>query len=179
MKQIKLNIQLFAAPDSTIKNDTKSHYLSINEDVTIGKSERTLKDISIDAAAALEKGMPKPVLLWTNPNPSKSFTGQDISLNSSNWDILEIFWIDWVNNNYMDSTRIVKGRNGRITNVFKANANKTYACERVVTYKNSQLINIANGIIIIDNSAFQSAGNIITDWAIQQYISAWKTLVFD
>ena len=178
MKQIKLNIQLFAASEPNKKDDTKSHYMSINEDIAIGQSERTLKDISTDAAAALEKCMPKPILLWTNPTPLKNFTAQDISLSSSDWDILEIFWIDWVNNNHMDSTRIIKGRNGRILNVFRANANKTYACERIITYKNSQLINIANGIIMIDGNNFQTAGNAYGDWGVPQYIVGWKTGLF-
>ena len=162
MKKIKLNIQLFAG-DPVADPATEPHYLSINEDITIGKTERTLKDVSLDASTALKECMPKPILL----------------LSSSNWDVLEIFWIDWVNNNQMDSTRIIKGRKGRIINVFKANANKTYACERIVTYKNSQLINIANGIVMIDNSTFQSAGNIINDWAVPQYIIGWKTGLFD
>ena len=178
MKKIKLNIQLFAG-DPVADPATEPHYLSINEDITIGKSERTLKDVSLDASTALKECMPKPILLWTNPNPLKAFSAQDISLSSSDWDVLEIFWIDWVNNNQMDSTRIIKGRKGRIINVFKANANKTYACERIVTYKNSQLINIANGIVMIDNSTFQSAGNIINDWAVPQYIIGWKTGLFD
>lgn len=177
MQRIKINIQLFS-PDGSISENQSIRHVSINENITIGETEETLKSVSEKASAALENCMPKPILLWTNPSPLKGFASQDVSLKSSEWDVLEIFWIDWVNNNQMDSTRIIKGRKGRITNVFKANANQTYACERIVTYKNSQLINISSGVIMIDNSAFKSAGSIITDWAVPQYIVGWKTGLF-
>lgn len=48
-------------------------------------------------------------ILWTNPNPNSSFNTQDISLSSSNYDVLEIFFKN------EPSARIIKGYGATIS----------------------------------------------------------------
>ena len=56
----------------------------------------------------------KGTVLWTNPSPSSSFGAQNITLSSSNYDMLEIFYLLFNNANVMNSTRIIKGYSARI-----------------------------------------------------------------
>lgn len=56
----------------------------------------------------------KGTVLWTNPSPTSSFGAQNITLNNSDYDMLEIFYLLFNNSNVMNSTRIIKGYSGRI-----------------------------------------------------------------
>jgi hypothetical protein len=56
----------------------------------------------------------KGTVLWTNPSPASSFGAQNITLSSSDYDMLEIFYLLFNSANVMNSTRIIKGYSGRI-----------------------------------------------------------------
>lgn len=58
----------------------------------------------------------KGKILWTNPSPSLSFSSQNITLNSSDYDIIEIFYRSTPSfSNYRGSIRVLKGGSGEIT----------------------------------------------------------------
>ena len=53
-------------------------------------------------------------ILWTNPNPTSEFAEQDITLNSDDYDVLEIYYLMAANNTYVGSQKIPKGYNTRL-----------------------------------------------------------------
>lgn len=48
-------------------------------------------------------------ILWTNPNPNQSMDATNISLSSSDYDVLEIFYKHFYSDNYILSQRTIKG----------------------------------------------------------------------
>jgi hypothetical protein len=54
-------------------------------------------------------------ILWTNPNPTSSFAAQDITLNSDDYDVLEIIYMTFNTNNQTSSVKIPKGYSTRVT----------------------------------------------------------------
>ena len=58
----------------------------------------------------------KGAVLWTNPTPNLSFANQTITLSSSDYDTLEIFYRSTPSfSNYRGSIRMLKGGSGEIT----------------------------------------------------------------
>jgi hypothetical protein len=66
-------------------------------------------------------------ILWTNPNPNSAIsTTQEITLSSSDYDVLEVFYIQVTNGNLCYSSRFLKGNSTRMrihttdgTNVYR------------------------------------------------------------
>lgn len=48
-------------------------------------------------------------LLWTNPNPNQAMDATTISLSSSDYDVLEVFYKHFYSDNYILSQRTIKG----------------------------------------------------------------------
>lgn len=63
-------------------------------------------DVKKVLSAIVDKFQQKPVLLWTNPNPSASFSGQDIVLNLDSYNSVLIYCKN--DRNYF-SARVEKG----------------------------------------------------------------------
>lgn len=57
-------------------------------------------------------------ILWTNPNPTVNFNGQTVELSSSDYDILEILYIDYRANQRVQSTKMQKGNSANLTTIF-------------------------------------------------------------
>jgi hypothetical protein len=74
----------------------------LNENLEIGNTEYTLKDITNNQGK----------ILWTNPSPTSDFASQTIILSSDDYDMLEIFYHTF--NNQVGSSRIFKGKGTRI-----------------------------------------------------------------
>lgn len=51
----------------------------------------------------------QPKILWTNSSPSSSFAGQTIALNSSDYDLLKIYYKKTDSENNLSSVEIIKG----------------------------------------------------------------------
>lgn len=72
------------------------------------------------------------IILWTNPNPTSYFSGQNISLSSSDYDILEVFYVTHVSNERnIQSIRLIKGFDGNLTVIPKAGGEFTREFNRV------------------------------------------------
>lgn len=56
----------------------------------------------------------KGKILWANPSPTSEFAEQDITLNSDDYDVLEIYYLMAANNTYVGSQKIPKGYNTRL-----------------------------------------------------------------
>lgn len=53
-------------------------------------------------------------VLWSNPNPTSDFSAQNITLSSSDYDVLEIFYRGFNNSTWENSVRLTKGGNARL-----------------------------------------------------------------
>ena len=114
-------------------------------------------------------------LLWTNPNINQNFSAQDISLNSDDYDILEIFYYDWIGSkNYM-SQRVIKGKDTYLFCLFDYN-NKSYIGSREIEYTNDTKLHSKTGYSIVDESTFRRQQ--VDYWCIPIYIVGYKTGLF-
>ena len=82
----------------------------------------------------------KGKLLWTNPNPIATFPQQDITLSSSDYDMLEIFYKSSGRNSYCFSQKTLKGLSTVITNVSPTQS--PYVQRRYVDYINDTKYNV-------------------------------------
>ena len=118
-------------------------------------------------------------LLWTNPNPNNEFNPQDITLNSDDYDILEIYYYDWTGDNvsYKDLLvqRAIKGYNFLLHSQITYN-NSAYAGNRRVEYVNDTTLHFQNTHRIIDNSSFNTG--VFAKWNVPLYVIGYKTGLF-
>lgn len=118
-------------------------------------------------------------LLWTNPNPNNGFNPQHITLNSDDYDILEIYYYDWCgdNNSYKDMLvqKAIKGYNFLLHSQITFN-NSAYAGNRRVIYVNDTTLYFQNTHGIIDNSSFSTG--LFAKWNVPLYVIGYKTGLF-
>lgn len=57
-------------------------------------------------------------VLWTNPNPNSNFSSQNITLNSSDYDVLEVYSKQTTTNSRLSNTKIIKGYDGIMVTTF-------------------------------------------------------------
>lgn len=115
-------------------------------------------------------------ILWTNPNITSSFASQTITLSSSDYDVLEIFYIDYTQDNRVMSQRFIKGRNTLLNALFTIEANM-YMGARAVSYTSDTSLTIGNCRKIIDNSVIVTP-SIVNNWIVPQYVIGYKTNLF-
>lgn len=49
------------------------------------------------------------IMLWTNPNPASEFEAQNITLSSSDYDVLEVYYVDDITTSMMNTVKTKKG----------------------------------------------------------------------
>lgn len=107
-------------------------------------------------------------ILWTNPNPSSAISAtQEITLSSSDYDVLEVFYIQVTNGNLCYSSRFLKGNSTRMR-IHTADGTNIY---RELTYNNNTSYTIK--LPYSDTTV----GNI-NSLAIPTYIIGYKTGLF-
>ena len=99
-------------------------------------------------------------LLWANSNPTTDISTANITLNSNNYDMLEIIYLLFNNNNFYDSVKVLKGGSARL--VVHSASTFNY---RNVTYNSDTSYTIGTNT--------SSAGN-----AIPVYVIGYKTDLF-
>lgn len=114
-------------------------------------------------------------ILWTNSSPTASFASQSITLSSSNYDILEIFYYDYTTNQRLMSQRVVKGKGTNLVALFDYNS-KMYMGERKITYTNATQLSVGSCTSIIDNNAIAVA--TANQWCVPVYVVGYKTGLF-
>lgn len=77
--------------------------MKIKENIEIGNTGYTLYDL-------LNK-QDKGIILWTNPDPTSNFAAQAITLNSGDYDVLEIFYYSSTNTSNSASEKMIAGKN--------------------------------------------------------------------
>lgn len=108
-------------------------------------------------------------ILWTNPNPTSSMSAQNITLNNSNYDMYECFYIyDTTSSNVLLSSKSIKGKG------FFLNGYSGYygvGSMRLITYTNSTTLHVE-----------QSYGNSTTpsnNYCIPLYIVGYNIGLFN
>ena len=120
----------------------------------------------------------KAKLLWENPNSNQAFAAQTIELESDyDYDMLEIFYYDWINTQRYLSQKLIKNQKNVITAMFRANQDNFYAGFREITYLNDIQWNISSGYKLVD--AGSQASGQDNQWIIPVYIIGYKTGAFD
>lgn len=115
-------------------------------------------------------------ILWTNPNITTPFENQTITLSSSDYDVLEVFYIDYTQDNRVMSQRFIKGRNSVLSALFTI-GNTIYMGDRVISYTTDTSLLIGNCRKIIDNNVIVTP-TIENKWVVPQYVIGYKTNLF-
>lgn len=111
-----------------------------------------------------------PKILWTNPNPTSSFSAQTITLNSSDYDMYEVlFYGSETRADTMTSGRIPKGENAFLQQVYHM-GDGSQTRNRSVKYVSDISLNITEGTI---------NGNSNNTQNIPIYIIGYKTGLFN
>lgn len=117
-------------------------------------------------------------ILWTNPNPNAHFSSQEITLSSGDYDVLEIFYYNWVDiDSYKDllCQKTIKGYSTELQFQFTHN-NVVYAGYRRIRYINDTKLQVDNGYRVIDNSSI--ATGEANYWNVPVYVIGYKTGLF-
>lgn len=117
-------------------------------------------------------------ILWTNPNPNISFSSQEITLSSGDYDVLEIYYYDWVDiDSYKDllCQKTIKGHSTKLQ-VQLTNNNTAYAGNRRIRYIDDTTLQIDNGYKVIDNSHIDTGE--ANYWNVPVYVIGYKTGLF-
>ena len=118
-------------------------------------------------------------ILWTNPNPNSSFESQNITLSSSDYDMLEIYYYDWVDTNSFKDLmcqKTVKGHSTKLQMQLTHN-DKSYAGNRRILYINDTTLQVNNNYRIIDSSSFNTTS--FNNWNVPVFIIGYKTGIFE
>ena len=70
-------------------------------------------------------------ILWTNPDPTQTFNSQNITLNSSDYDILEVYNAQATSNTRLQNSRIIKGYDGIIYTIFDTGSSARRTLTRI------------------------------------------------
>lgn len=117
----------------------------------------------------------KGSILWTNQNPNVGFTGQQITLSSDDYDMLEVFFYDYNQTNRFNSVRIPKGDSSNMFTLFDYNGGM-YMGRRTANNDGDTTITISGCYSIITNS--QLNVQLSNEWCVPVYIVGYKTGLF-
>lgn len=167
------NIQPSIVANYIVKAKTSSHTITTSNVMTV-HNESDENTYSTNYINSKLDGK----LLWTNPNPNNAFGAQSITLSSNDYDVLEIYYYDWVDtNSYKDllCQKTIKGHSTKLQVQLSANS-KGYAGNRRIRYINDTTLQIDDGYRVIDNSTFDNAK--ANYWNVPVYIVGYKTNLF-
>lgn len=116
-----------------------------------------------------------PKILWKNANPNTLFKAQTIELSSDDYDVLEIFYIDYQTSNRMMSTKVLKNHPGNLQACFQYQ-DHGYIGAREFTFTDSTHIKFVNCVSIIQQDALSRKAT--EDWCNPVYIIGYKTGLF-
>ena len=140
---------------NTMQSNIENEFTATVSDIQDALDEKVSTSV---ANSTYEK---KGVLLWTNSSPTSSISSNtNITLNDSNYDMLEIVYLLYSNNTYYNSVKIRKGGNARLFSM----SGTTF------TYRNVTRNSDTSYTINTDSA---SAGN-----NIPVYIIGYKTGLF-
>lgn len=129
---------------------------------------------AINSLKTIINSIEKPILLWENPNPISSFSSQQVTLSSNDYDTIEIYYMDTKNTLNMCSVRAVKGNNiSMLTGIVVSN-NSGYLGVRTCEFINGTTLEFDYCKSIINNNSITIRTDI-EDWCVPIYIVGYKT----
>jgi hypothetical protein len=114
-------------------------------------------------------------ILWKNPLPTADFQAQTITLNSSDYDIYEVYYYDWTSGKHMKSEKALKGQN-TIIDLILYYDNKAFIATREITYVSDTSLSIGRCDSLVDSSAFTHLTP--ANWCVPVYVIGYKTGLF-
>lgn len=117
----------------------------------------------------------KGKVLWTNHSPASSFASQNITLNSSDYDMYEIIYLNYKGEDYyMTSGRTPKGHGKRIMMNIGSSTDGPYAFKRDITYNNPTSLSITLCSVWYGSKEVSSDTDLIP-----LYVIGYKTGLFN
>lgn len=119
----------------------------------------------------------KGKVLWTNPNPNNPFNSQTITLNSSDYDLLEIFYYDYdsLSERGCLSARVIKGKNTTLQSMFR-DGNDEFIGERKIKYTSDTKLSVLDNYSIVRANSFDR--KVYNDWNVPIYVIGYNTGLF-
>ena len=115
--------------------DAGEHDLKINGDLFVANQDGNNKVNILTILSGING-----TILWTNLNPTSNFASQTINLNSSDYDILELIYMEFNSTNETGSVKIKKGYSTRLTTSLSSGTTYT----RAFTYVSDTSYSIGN-----------------------------------
>ena len=118
----------------------------------------------------------KGTILWTNSSPTSSFTEQDITLSSSDYDMLEIFYNNGTSNTKSWAEKTLKGYGTYLVNIINLNegfSQPTGTRSREVGYVNDTKLHFYN-TLVRDDGTQASTPTVNNDAIIPLYVIGYK-----
>ena len=117
-------------------------------------------------------------VLWRNPRPTSDFSSQTIALNSSDYDLLEIFYYDYAPSSGRGclSARVIKGKNTTLQAMFRESGVE-FIGERKINYISDIQLSVLNNYSIARANSFDKS--VYNDWNVPIYVIGYKTGLFD
>lgn len=114
-------------------------------------------------------------ILWENPDLTQYFTAQNVTLNSSDYDVLEIFYYNWLTEPKIMSSKYLKGKDGTMMCPILYNS-KAYVGVRNFTYSSDTSLSFDGGYSFLTNSTISVLP--ANDWVIPVCIVGYRTGIF-
>lgn len=111
-------------------------------------------------------------ILWTNSNPTADFTEQDITLSSSDYDVLEFYYRSDTYGNRGQSIRVLKGYGVEFDMYSTAVATRSW--RRRCIYVSDTKYHVENGIQL-EHGTSTATHN---EYCVPLYIVGYKTRLF-
>ena len=115
-------------------------------------------------------------ILWTNPNPTSGFESQTITLNSDDYDMLEVIYYIWKDDKSIHSTKALKGKKINLSGVIDFSSTTMYYAVRNLSYVNDTTLKAENCRAIRSTTSTVEPTN--TACMIPIYIIGYKTGIF-
>lgn len=167
-------------PSTQLWINPEESLLPINTEVVNSmEGEETTKAPSVASAKSYIDTATdfKGNLLWTNSDPTVNFNDQTIELSSSDYDVLEILYIDYRANQRVQSTKMKKGNSANLTTIFLT-GNQLYMATRQMDYVDDTHYTFDN-CHSVTNVAITTLNTSSSAQCIPIYVIGYKTGMFD
>lgn len=116
-------------------------------------------------------------LLWTNSNPTSSFSQQIITIPTlPDYDEFEIFFYDNTTRRAVSSTKLLKNQGTNMMTIFQLNDHGNIGNRNIIWNTDTKL-QVNDAVTIIVNDTFSRTAN--NAWCIPIYIVGYKTGLFN
>lgn len=118
----------------------------------------------------------RPVVLWENTNPYSDFSSGNINLSSTDYDYIELYYLDWQYQGFWSSNtlcqKLYKGTSSVISCYFIYNNQAYMGVRRCAITNNNSAINFSACTTMIDGNRF--AANENNAWCIPIKVLGYK-----